>query len=306
MKKALVTGATGFIGSNVVKLLAEKNIDVLVIVRNTEKAKSLFGAFSNVRIIKCEMENYMRIPELIPDRDVDITFHFAWDGTSGESRKDYRKQLENVVGLCDLLRAVKQIDCQRIVCAGSIMESEVIEATRLQDTPSAPANVYSAAKCVSHQMAKAVANEVGIDLVWGIITNAYGPGEVSARFINTTLRKILNREPLAFTSGTQNYDFIYISDLAQAFLAIGEKGKANCEYVLGSGHACPLKNFILEMQAVLAPELELSFGTAPFVGISLPLNAYSTKKLEEDTGFHAKVPFSEGIRLTMDWISSER
>ena len=104
----------------------------------------------------------------------------------------------------------------------------------------------------------------------------------------------------------QNYDFIYISDLAQAFLAIGEMGKANCEYVLGSGNACPLKNFILEMQAVLAPEREFSFGTAPFEGISLPLDAYSTQKLEEDTGFYVKVPFSEGIRLTMDWVTIEK
>ncbi len=304
MKKVLVTGATGFIGSHVVRLLAEKGMEVLAIVRDVSKAEESFSDLPSVRYIACEMEQYQHLPELISDRDIDTAYHFAWNGTSGESRKDYEKQLKNVEHLCDLMKSLKEMDCERLVGAGSIMEFEVIEATRLQGIPSSAANIYGSAKCVSHQMAKALASELQIDLVWGIITNAYGSGEVSARFINTTLRKILKNETLHFTAGTQNYDFIYISDLARAFVAIGEKGKSGYEYTLGSGSARKLKEYILEMQRVLAPESDFAFGSAPFSGISLPLERFDTKELAEDTGFCSEVSFSEGLQRTMDWVSS--
>lgn len=306
MKKVLVTGASGFVGSHVVKLLAERNISVLAVARNDDKAKRLFDKYENIHIIKCNMENYLQLPDLVSEHDIDTIYHFAWEGTSGEIRKDYNIQLKNVVAVCDLLKAARSIGCKRVVCAGSIMEQEVIEATKLQGVASASTNVYAAAKCVSHQMAKAVADEMKIDLIWGIITNAYGPGELSERFINTTLRKILNREELKFTVATQNYDFIYIADLARAFLAIGERGKADSEYVLGSGQARPLKSFILEMIDMLAPGIPYTFGTAPFSGISLPLEAFDTRKTEEDTEFQAQVPFAAGICATMEWISTRR
>lgn len=304
MKKVLVTGATGFVGFHVVRLLADRGMEILAIVRDVSKAEELFSDLPSVRYIACEMEQYQHLPELLPDRDIDTAYHFAWNGTSGDSRRDYKKQLKNVEYLCDLMNSMKRMRCDRIVVAGSIMEFEVIEATQLQGVASLATNIYGAAKCVSHQMAKALASELQIDLVWGIITNAFGAGEVSARFINTTLRKILRHEPLQFTAGMQNYDFIYITDLARAFVAIGEKGKPEYEYTLGSGNARKLKEYVLEIQKVFAPQSEFLFGKAPFTGTSLPLERFSTEQLVADTGFCPEVSFAEGLQRTMDWISS--
>lgn len=80
-----------------------------------------------------------------------------------------------------------------------------------------------------------------------MITNAYGVGEFSPRFVNTTLRKIIDGEPLRFTAATQNYDFVYVSDVAKAFYLVAKNGKPFREYMIGSGDAKPLKQFILEM-----------------------------------------------------------
>ncbi len=66
------------------------------------------------------------------------------------------------------------------------------------------------------------------------ISNAYGPFEVNLRFINATLRKMLNGAKCNFTAGEQMYDFIYIIDAAKAFIAIGEKGISNKTYYIGS------------------------------------------------------------------------
>src|SRR5690606_4837105 len=114
--------------------------------------------------------------------------------------------------------------------------------------------------------------------------------------------KIFKGEPLEFSAGTQNYDFIYIDDVARAFHAIGLNGKKNNGYIIGSGSAKPLKEFLTELVLTVNPKAKPNFGAVPFTGVDLDLSTFSTKKTEEDTGFKANISFSEGIRRTAEWI----
>ena len=170
-----------------------------------------------------------------------------------------------------------------------------------ESIPSMP-NIYSAAKSYAHELCKPIANQLGIDLVWAYITNTYGVGEKSPRFINATLRKIIHREPLEFTSGIQNYDFVYISDVAKAFLLIGTKGMKNKGYMIGSGNAKPLKEFIIEMCNAFKEAGKPVFGQVPFTGINLPLETYSINDLQKDCGYMPTVSFTEGIKITKEWL----
>ena len=183
------------------------------------------------------------------------------------------------------------------------MEYEVEAAVHTQGTRPGMAYIYGMGKHIAHSLCKAVAADIGIELVWPMITNAYGVGEFSPRFINTTLRKIINKEPLQFTAATQNYDFVYVTDVAQAFYLAAQNGRPFCEYMIGSGHARPLKEFIMEMQQTLAPDAVPQFGDVPFTGTNLPMSAFDTSATEKDCGFKAEISFSEGIRKTMAWLA---
>ena len=141
--------------------------------------------------------------------------------------------------------------------------------------------------------------------MWAYITNAYGVGEKSPRFVNTTLRKIIHGEKLEFTSGLQNYDFIYIDDVVEAFLLLGLYGKSNKGYMIGSGNARPLKEFIIEMCKRNSPDNPPVFGSVPYTGVNLPLEIFSTREIENDCGFKAKVSFAEGTEKTLVWLKKE-
>ena len=119
-----------------------------------------------------------------------------------------------------------------------------------------------------------------------------------------TIRKIINNGPLQFTSAIQNYDFVYITDVANAFYLIAKNGKPFCEYMIGSGSARPLREFILEMQRELAPDAVPLFGDVPFTGTNMPLETFDTADTEKDTGFKAEISFAQGTRLTMDWLKT--
>ena len=118
------------------------------------------------------------------------------------------------------------------------------------------------------------------------------------------MRKIINGEPLQFTAATQNYDFVYVSDVAKAFYLVSEKGKPFCEYMIGSGNARPLKEFILEMVATCGPESKPLFGDVPFTGTNMPLSTFSIGSIKNDCGFEIEVTFGQGTKMTMDWLKT--
>ena len=165
--------------------------------------------------------------------------------------------------------------------------------------------IYGGGKTIAHIMCMSVAANIGIDLIWPEITNAYGVGERSPRMVNTTIQKCIRGEAPQFTAGTQNYDFVYIDDVARAFRMIGENGKPFHEYLIGSSTARPLKEFLLEMQAAIAPNLKFVFGDIPFTGVDLPLAKFDCSETEKDTGFRAQIRFGEGCRRTMEWLKSQ-
>ncbi len=298
MERVIISGGNGFVGSNTVSFFLDQGIKVTSI----DIAEKPIIESDNLTYIQCDIFDSKMLREMLAVGEYDAFIHFAWAGSAGESRMDYELQMRNALMTVECLRISQEIGCKRFVGVGSIMEREVEAAIHTQGSRPGLGYIYGMGKHVAHCMCKSIAAQIGIDLVWAMITNAYGPGELSPRFLNTTLRKILRNEPLQFTSAKQNYDFVYISDVAKAFYAIADKGKPFCEYMIGSGKARSLREFIIEIKEVLAPKVELYFGDVPFTGTNMPLDTFAVIDTKKDTGFEAEVSFDKGIRLTMDWL----
>ena len=299
MKKVIVSGANGFIGGALVKELVAHNIEVIAL--DMEGHSDNLSDSELVTFIPFSLDKASELVNEECVKGADTFYHFAWAGSAGAARADSKLQLQNAQWTVDCLRLAKEIGCTRFVNAGSIMEKETIKAVFTPGNKPGLGYIYGSGKLVAHTMCKSVAADIGIDLIWAMITNAYGVGEKSPRMVNTTIRKCINNESPQFTAGTQNYDFVYIDDVVRAFRLIGENGKPFCEYLIGSSSAKPLKSFLLEMKEAIAPELDFVFGDIPFTGVDLPLEDFDCSKTEEDTGFRAEISFAEGCKRTRDW-----
>lgn len=301
MKKAIVTGANGFVGAAVCRELADQGVAVLAVVRNPNENISNINLIKGIRIIYCDLIDFRTLASLIPDRDLDVFYHFAWIGSAGPLRGDADVQISNVKYSCDTVKACSEMGCKRFVFASSIMEYEIGAIMETESTPGIN-TLYCSAKVAADYMVRTIAGSLGINYIRAVISNIYGPGELSPRLVNTSLRKMMNGEHCAFSDGEQMYDFIYITDAAKVFAAIGRKGNANKTYYIGSQEPKQLKEFLWIMRNCVDPSIQIGLGEIPSSGVSLTYKEFDINAVWNDTGFLPEVSFKNGIENTIVWL----
>lgn len=304
MRRAIVSGANGFIGSALVRELIQHGVHVWALVRNGRSNNVPVSDL--VTVVPFDMDNVIGLLTDLSERGFDVFFHLAWTSTSGDARTNTVLQLRNVQNTVNCLKVAKLLGCHRFVNASSIHEIESYRATFSQGGKPHPGRaIYGGSKLAAHIMCESLSPELGIEFISALITNTYGPGEISERLVNSTIRKCMRGEKPQFTSATQLYDFVYIDDMARAFRMIGEKGKAFHEYTIGSSQVKPLHDFLLELNEAVAPEIDFVFGAIPFTGSTQPASDFDSSELEKDTGFRAEISFAEGVRRTRDWLAKQ-
>lgn len=301
MKKVIVTGANGFIGTALCKKLSDEGINVIAIVRNKEENITKIKDIPRLKITYCDLSDFRNLSKYVEDRDIDALYHLAWIGSAGTLRGDSDVQIRNIQYTCDTVKACLDMNCKRFIFASSIMEYE-IQATMVTDTMPSINTLYSSAKVAADYMARTLSGSYGIDYIRAVISNIYGPGETSPRLVNTSLRKMLNNEHCAFSTGNQLYDFVYITDAAKMFIEIGKYGIANRTYYIGSQEPRPLKEFLCEMRDQVDPDIEIGLGEIPFNGVSLSYKEFDINAVKKDTGYIPEVTFAQGIKNTLEWI----
>lgn len=292
--RIIVTGATGFVGRSLVKELYLQNHDVIALVRDAKKVPDDWT--DEIRIVVCPLEELSQYNILGEDLKADILFHFGWEATSGIDRGNVDLQLRNVMYTKEAVMLAKRCECSRFVFAGSIMEYEAMQY--LPDALAKPklGYIYSTSKLTADFMAKTLAQNCGMEYINVVISNIYGPGENSARFLNTLVRKMRVNENIPLTEGTQPYDFIYITDAVKAIVMAGCNGRNNNSYYIGNENQRPLREYIEEAKLMISSNSCLEFGAIPYHGPFLNYQELDTGKMYREFNFRPQMSFKEGIK----------
>jgi len=300
MKSAIVSGANGFIGSKLVKELSEGSYKVWAIVKDENENIEDIVNLDGVNIVYCDMSEYETLKSKIPEKDIDIFYHLAWMGVSGEVRSDHQLQLDNAAYTCRAYLSAVDMGISKFIYAASLMEYDVMKQFQVDSTKLKRNQHYGIGKLSAHLMLISLANNSPTALCAALISNVYGPGENTPRLVNSTIRMLLKEKSTPFTHGRQLCDFIYIDDVCRGLKLIGEKGSRDY-YYLGSCRIMPLRRYI-KLFKYIDPNVELRLGEIPFDGESLTYSEFDINRLYFDTGFETEVSFEEGIQRTAEWI----
>lgn len=301
MKSAIVTGATGVLGSALVRMLAERGITVYVVCHPGSTRNETIPQDTHITLIPCDLRDILSLPDKI-GHSCDVFFHLAWLGTADpRNRMDMYLQNDNVRYALDSVEVAHRLRCEVYLGAGSQAEYGRVEGVLSPDTPTNPVGGYGMAKLCAGAMTRAMCHKYGIRHVWPRILSVYGPYMGKNTLISYVIRALLAGEKPSLTACEQIWDYLYAADAAEALIAMAEKGQDGSVYTLGSGISKPLHSFVEAIRDAIGPTLEIGFGEKPYYADqSMHLQA-DISRLTEDTGWKPCVEFKEGIRALIDF-----
>lgn len=298
MMNAIVTGANGFIGRAVCSELASNGVNVIAVVRN----KLGFEKNDNekIQIIEADLNEYRDLETCLP-QNLDVFYHFAWDGAYGEELANYSKQIRNIEYNCDAIMMAQRIGCKKFIMAGTINELELFQFFQAERNVPRKSCIYGIAKLACDFMGKTIAAEGKMDFNVAIIGSCFGPGDKSNRIHNTVIRSLMNGEAPTLISGDTLHDWVYIDDVAKMFRYLGEKSSNMKSYYLGHRKLRRLEDIIRDVRDVVNPDIQLKFGEIKS-SFKIDYSLVDINALYEETGFEAQADFKESIKKTQEWL----
>jgi len=307
INKIVITGATSSIGTALVDECIKQNIEVLAIVNPGSKNISRITRHELVTIVECPIDGYKTL-----DADkygkYDAFIHLAWAATQGnQARSMLIPQARNIEYSLDAVELADRTGCQVFVGAGSQAEYGRTDEVLTEKTITRPETPYGMAKLCAGQMTRYMCAQKGIRHIWPRILSAYGPNCQPQTVLNYTLTELMNNRRPSLSGGDQVWDFIYTADVARALLLLAEKGKDGEVYVIGSGEADLLKNYLIKASDILSDVTKkkppvLGLGDKPYGESAVMHLACDISKLKKDTRYEATVTYEDGIRYTIEWL----
>lgn len=295
MRNAVISGATGAIGTALTQKLVDEGNKVLVLCRSESGRIQNIIESPLVKVKFCALDELSDIVNDTGD-EYDVFYHFAWAGAAGPGRNDMYLQNNNVKYALDAVHAAKKLGCKVFIGAGSQAEYGRYEGLLEPTTPAFPEMGYGYAKLCAGQMTRDYAHQLGLRHVWTRILSVYGPNDGMQSMVMSTIHKLMAGETPQFTKGEQQWDYLYSGDAANAFYLLGDKGIDGKIYVVGSGQARPLAEYIKIIRDEVKPEAKLELGAIPYSPKQVMHLQADISELRHDTGFEPKTSFRMGIR----------
>ncbi|MDE7310450.1 MAG: NAD(P)-dependent oxidoreductase [Eubacterium sp.] len=301
MKKVLITGPTGAVGISLICELVKYGISVTAVCRPGSRRLCMIPKHKLVHVQECDLKNLYSLADRLA-HDYDVFFHFAWDGTYGESRQDLYLQEGNIRYTLDAVCLAAKLGCKTFVGAGSQSEFGHVEGVLYPDLPCNPDNGYGIAKLDAGRISRLQCKQLGMRHIWCRIVSLYGPYDGRHTMVMSSILKMLKGERTQYTKGEQIWDYIYSKDAARAFRLVAQQGRDGAVYCIGTGKTRTLREFICSIRDAVDPKLDIGLGELDYYPNQVMHLEADISNLTNDTGFSPEYAFEDGIKETVAWV----
>jgi UDP-glucose 4-epimerase len=303
--KLFVTGASGFIGAETVRLALDAGHEIVAPVLpgdDASRLRSLAGRFVRAEL---DLRDRDRLRTAMLMHRPDIILHLGWSGVENGARFDGRQITDNIEMSCALVEAAAAAGAKAFVAMGSQAEYGAGSDMR-EDTLPLPTTLYGAAKVATLYLTRQLAAQAGMRHAWLRLFSTYGPGDNSGWLIPTLIREMLAGRRPKTTLGTQYWDWLHVEDVARAVLAVATTPLAEGVFNLGSGQATRVRDAVEAIRDLARPGMELVFGEIPFRSDQVMHMQADNSRLREATGWEPRIGLSEGLLTTVEWYRARR
>ena len=314
MKKIIVTGGLGFIGSNLIELLLKKNFYVINIDKGTYSSNlyntNEFKNSKRYKLIKLDIGN-KRIRRIFLKYNPLGIFNLAAETHVDRSIDNPESFIHsNIVGVYNLLECFKYFSKNNkskfIHISTDEVYGDVIKGRTSEKYPYQPSSPYAASKASSDHLVNSYIKTYKLRAIVTNCSNNYGPKQHPEKLIPKLIYNIMNNKPLPiYGKGTNSREWIYVKDHCDALIRVFQKGKVGEFYNIGSNKN--LNNLLVTKELLKSSKKFIKVGKKvrikfvkdrPGHDIRYALNS---NKIKSMLGWYPKTSFKKGIKLTLDW-----
>lgn len=302
---AVVLGASGFIGAWTTRALASQGARVHAVVRDVERAASLFETL-DVVLLEADLAEPDAVAHVMARTRPHIVFNLAGYGVDPGERDPGAMERINVqlVGaLCDSLMDSPTTEWQglRLVHTGSALEYGRAEGPLHEELEPQPTTEYGRTKLAATGIVAAAGSQ-GLPALTARLFTVYGPGEHPARLLPSLLRLAREGGRLALTAGEQQRDFTFVGDVVEGLLRLGVHDVAPGTVVhLATGELRSVRSFAETAARVLGIEPgALDFGAVPTRPEEMFHGVVDVTRLQQILSWRPATSIAEGVRQTRE------
>ena len=316
MKKIIVTGGLGFIGSNLIELLLRKNFSVINIDKVTYSSNFYntkdFSKNVHYKFIKCDLNNKSKLSKIIFLHKPICVFNLAAEthvDRSIDGPENFIKS--NILGVFNLLEIFRKFSKKnkktRLVhISTDEVYGDILTGRSHENYPYKPSSPYAASKASSDHLVYSYVRTFKIPAIVTNCSNNYGPKQHPEKLIPKLIYNILNNKNLPiYGNGKNSREWIYVEDHCEALLKIFQKGKVGEFYNIGSNknlnnlEICKSLIKIAKKYIRIGNKVKIKFvKDRPGHDIRYALDS---KKILTKLGWKTKMNFKKGIEKTFLW-----
>ena len=309
--KALVTGARGFGGSWLARALLERGEEVVGLDRQTGRPSglALLGIETDVRQEAADVRDAERLSAVVSSHAPDVVFHLAAQAIVGDAMASPVATFRtNVEGTWNLLEAARAADVGTVVVASSDKAYGRHEALPYtEDAALEPAFPYDVSKAAADLISRSYWHSFGLPVAVTRFANIYGGGDLNfSRLVPEAVSAVLEgRRPVIRSDGSPERDFLYVEDVASAYLAVADAvsaGRGRGEaFNAGWGRPNTVGEVIELVCEVAGAEVTPDFRGRGNPRGEIDRQFLDSAKLRGLTGWKPQVELREGLGRTIEW-----
>jgi nucleoside-diphosphate-sugar epimerase len=303
--RALVTGAGGFVGANLVRRLLADGHEVKALVRSDTDRWRLDGLAADLDVGEVDLRDGGAVADVVATAKPEVVFHLAARGAYSW-QTDAREIIEtNVLGTSNVVDAARQAEVRALVNTGSSSEYGFKDHAPAEDEALEPNSVYGVAKAAATLLCSVAAQLHGVAVTTLRLYSAYGPYEEPGRFVSALVEAALRGRLPVLASPDVARDFVWVGDVVEAYLRVAGAPSAGAVYNVGSGRQTTLAQAVDAARRVLDVSEEPSWSSMADRSWDTELWVADVTKIERELGWRPAVDFDEGLGRTAEWLRGD-